>query len=239
MRVLGLVPARGGSKSIPRKNLKRLGGVPLLEYTAKSALAAERITRCVLSTDDPEIAEMGARYGLEVPFRRPAHLATDTAGMLPVVQHALTWFAEQNETFNAVCLLQPTHPFRAPGDIDGALALFERTEADTVITVVPVPQRYSPHWIYLKSPDGTLRLSTGVSEPIPRRQDFTPAFRREGSVYITRTFVLMERNSFYGPRTLGYEVDPSLDIDIDEESDWSRAEEVIHSRVTVAAASLE
>src|SRR6185312_12148312 len=116
--ILGLVPARGGSKSIPRKNLAPLAGKPLLAWTADAALAARRLTRTVLSTDDVEIAELGRTLGLDVPFLRPAELAADATPMLPVMRHAADWFAARGGTVEAVVLLQPTSPLRTAAHID-------------------------------------------------------------------------------------------------------------------------
>ncbi|MGH9901714.1 MAG: cytidylyltransferase domain-containing protein, partial [Pyrinomonadaceae bacterium] len=107
MRVLGLIPARGGSKGVPRKNIRALCGKPLLQYTAEAALSARSLARVILSTEDAEIADVGRRCGLEVPFVRPAELAEDTTPMLPVVQHALAQMEKDGESFDAVCLLQP------------------------------------------------------------------------------------------------------------------------------------
>jgi CMP-N-acetylneuraminic acid synthetase len=113
-RVLGLIPARAGSKGVPRKNLKLLCGKPLLEYTAEAALAASRLSRVILSTEDEEIAEAGRRCGLEVPFLRPSELAADESPMLPVAQHAMGRLESAGDRFDALCLLQPTNPLRRP-----------------------------------------------------------------------------------------------------------------------------
>jgi CMP-N,N'-diacetyllegionaminic acid synthase len=218
MRVLGLIPARGGSKSVPRKNIKSLAGKPLLAYTAEAALAARRLTRVVLTTDDGEIAECGRACGLEVPFLRPAELAADTSPTLPVVQHALRFLEERGDRFDAVCLLQPTHPLRRAREIDACIELLETSEAEM-----------NPHWVYFRDADGSLRLSTGEATPVPRRQDLPPAFHREGSVYVTRRDVVMNENSLYGARVLGYEIEPSRSVNIDTPADWERAVAMIAS----------
>lgn len=227
MRVLGLIPARGGSKGVPRKNIKLLAGKPLLAYTAEAALAAKRLARVVLSTDDAEIAEVGKESGIEVPFFRPAELAEDSTPTLPVVQHALSFLERQGDRFDAVCLLQPTNPLRRAGDIDACIELMERYAADCVVSVLPVPAEYNPHWVYFRTNDGSLRLSTGEATPIPRRQELPPAFHREGSIYITRRDVVMTQNSLFGARVVGYEMDPSLSVNIDTPDDWAMAERLI------------
>lgn len=224
MRVVGLIPARGGSKSVPRKNIKLLAGKPLLQYTAESALAASRLERVLLSTEDDEIASVGRSCGLDVPFVRPAELARDDTPTLQVVQHALKWLEASGDVYDAICLLQPTNPMRSADDIDGCVALLESTNADSVFTVLPVPAAFNPHWVYLENEDGTLRLSTGESDPIPRRQMLPPAFHREGAVYVTRWRVISDDNSLYGKRVAGYAIDPSTSVNIDSPEDWDRAE---------------
>jgi CMP-N,N'-diacetyllegionaminic acid synthase len=227
VRILGIVPARGGSKGVPRKNLRLLGGKPLLAYTVEAALEARGLTRVILTTDDQEIASTGERLGIEVPFLRPPELAADTTPMLPVVQHAVRFLEQGGDFYDAVCLLQPTNPFRTSAQIDAALELFERSGADSLVTVLPVPAEYNPHWVYFEQSDGSLRLSTGEAQPVTRRQDLPAAYHREGSVYVTRREVLMERNSLYGSRLIGFRVDSGRTVNIDSFEDWTRAEELV------------
>src|SRR5262249_45706679 len=224
MKVLGLIPARGGSKGMPRKNIRLMRGKPLLQYTAEAALSARLIDRVILSTDDEEIAEVGRSCGLEVPFLRPPQLAEDSTPTLPVIQHALRWMEANVERFDAVCLLQPTNPLRRAEHIDACIELLERTNADAVVTVLPVPAEYNPHWVYFEEQNGLLRLSTGEVNPIPRRQELPPAFHREGSVYATRRDVLINENSLYGRRVIGHLMDPQQSANIDNQDDWERAE---------------
>jgi CMP-N-acetylneuraminic acid synthetase len=234
-RVLGLIPARGGSKGVPGKNIRLLCGKPLLQYTAEAALASCHLARVILSTDDAEIATVGERCGLEVPFLRPPHLAQDQTPMLPVVQHALTWLESRGERFSAVCLLQPTNPLRRTEDIDGCIELFIQEDAEGVVTILPVPHEYNPHWVYFRRDDGSLQLSTGEDEPIPSRQSLPSAYHREGSVYVIRTSVISERHSLYGEQLLGYPVDPNYSVNIDRIEDWQRAESLIAQPVSFAS----
>jgi CMP-N,N'-diacetyllegionaminic acid synthase len=227
VRVLGLVPARGGSRGIPRKNARMLGGKPLLAYTIEAALAARRINRVVVSTDDDEVAEIGRRCGAEVPFRRPDDLARDETPMLGVVQHALRTLQQEGDRFDAVCLLQPTSPFRERDEIDGCIDQLERSAADAVVTVRAVPQEYNPHWVYFADDAGVLTLSTDERVPITRRQDLPSAFHRDGSVYVTRTAVVLEENSLYGSRLVGYEIHGERRVNLDSPEDWSHAERLL------------
>ncbi|HEY9517244.1 MAG TPA: acylneuraminate cytidylyltransferase family protein [Gemmatimonadaceae bacterium] len=235
MRTLGLVPARGGSKGVPRKNARLLAGKPLLQYTAEAALAATTLERVVLSTDDPAIAEIGRRCGLDVPFLRPPELARDETPTFPVVLHALRALEDSGERYDAVCLLQPTCPLRRAEDIDACVNLMDDSGADTVITVRSVPAEYNPHWVYFTDESGALRLSTGEPTPIPRRQDLPAAFHRDGSIYVTRRAVLLERGSLFGDRVLGHVVDRELTVNIDDAADWEYAELLMEQLASAAA----
>jgi CMP-N-acetylneuraminic acid synthetase len=226
-RVLGLVPARAGSKGVPGKNLRLLGAKPLLQYTAEAALGCRLLTRVVLSTEDERIAALGRRCGLDVPFLRPAGLAEDDTPMLPVVQHALRTLEAVGDHYDAVCLLQPTSPLRTAEDIDGCIELLLSSGADAVVTTLPVPPEHNPHWVYLPDETGTLRLSTGASTPIPSRQQLPDAVHREGSVYVTRTYVVLEQDSLYGDRLVGYPMAPQRSVNIDDPEDWARAEQML------------
>ncbi|HEX8849558.1 MAG TPA: acylneuraminate cytidylyltransferase family protein [Gemmatimonadaceae bacterium] len=230
MRVLGLIPARGGSKGVPRKNVRPLGGKPLLQWTAEAALGAKSLARVVLSTEDEEIAAVGRSCGVDVPFMRPEELAADDTPTLPVVQHALGILEERGERYDAVCLLQPTSPFRNAGDIDGCVELLASSGADSVVSVLPVPVEYNPHWVYFGAPNGDIRLSTGEAHPIPRRQALPAAWHREGSVYVTRRDVVMS-GSLYGARTVGYVVDGARSVNIDTPSDWTLAQTMLPAGV--------
>jgi CMP-N-acetylneuraminic acid synthetase len=238
MRTLGIIPARGGSKGVIRKNAKLLGGKPLVAYTIEAALATKSVTRLILSTDDESIARVGREWGVDAPFLRPAELATDQSPMLPVIQHAVRWLEEQGEQFDAVCLLQPTNPFRTPADIDGCIALLEQSQADAVVSILPVPAEHNPYWVYFLDSSGALRLSTGGVEPITRRQDLPPAFHREGSVYVTRRDVVMTQNSLYGARLVGYPVPGERALNIDDSDDWLRAERLLQTLAADSARTL-
>ena len=230
LRVLGLIPARGGSKGVPRKNIKELGGKPLLAYTAECALSASRLARVVLSTDDDEIAQIGRQLGLHVPFLRPADLATDTTPTYPVVMHALECLGDAGEHFDAVCLLQPTNPLRNSDDVNGCIELLEKTGADAVVTVRRVPDEYNPSWVFWKDADGKMSLSTGESVPISRRQDLTPAYHRDGSIYVSRCDSLRSSGNLYGADVRGYESPQTEYVNIDTQADWVAASALIEQR---------
>lgn len=229
MKVLGIIPARGGSKGVPRKNIRLLAGKPLLAYTAETALKSQRLARVILSTEDNEIADVAKQYGIDVPFMRPAELAEDTTPTLSVIQHALSKLSELGEEYDAVCLLQPTNPLRRAEDIDNCIELLESTGADSVVSVLPVPAEFNPAWVYVGNSNGFIKLLNGEEEPIPRRQDLPAAFHRDGTVYVTRTSVILDRGSLYGSKIHAYKVDPRFSMNIDTEEDWNTAESRIAS----------
>lgn len=224
MKVLGLIPARGGSKGVPRKNIKLLAGKPLLYYTAAPALQASSLSKVILSTDDEEIAEVGRSLGLNVPFLRPAELAQDSSPTLPTVQHALKSMEELGEKYDAVCLLQPTNPLRKAEDIDNAVQMLMDKDLDCVVSTLEVPHEYNPYWVFFQNDEGLLHLSTGGTEPIPRRQLLPKAYHREGSIYVTRTDVIMKKNSLFGDKIGGYLMSMACPINIDTLDDWAKAE---------------
>jgi CMP-N,N'-diacetyllegionaminic acid synthase len=228
MRVLGIVTARGGSKGVPGKNIRPLGGKPLIAWTADAARGATRLARTILSTDDPAIADAGRACGLDVPFMRPAELATDAAPTLPVLQHAVAALEAGGERYDAICLLQPTNPFRTSALIDACIDRLATTGADCVVTTLPVPAEYNPHWVYFANGDGELRAALG-GEPITRRQALPPAVHREGSVYVTRRDVLVG-GSLYGTRVVGVEVAAADHVNIDTPDDWAQAEALLAAR---------
>lgn len=231
MRVLGLIPARGGSKGIPRKNLRPLAGKPLLCWTAEAALAARRLARVVVSTDDPEIAELARACGVEVPFMRPPELAGDAAPTLPAVVHALEWLAGRGERFDAVCLLQPTSPLRRAADIDGAVELMERTGADSVISFVDTGEKHPARMKVLDAEGRVVDPPFAEEYEGKRRQDLPRLYLREGSIYLTRTPVLLEEGRFQGDDCRAWIVPEERAINVDTPFDLLLAELLIrHER---------
>lgn len=224
MKILGLLVARSGSKGISNKNFKILGSNLLLEYTIQSALASDKLQNLVLSTDSQIYADFAISKGVSVPFIRPAELAQDTTPTIEVVVHALGQMNALGRHFDAVCLLQPTHPFREKGSIDRAIDQFILSGADSLISVLPVPHEWNPHWIFEPNKEGYLKLANGEDEIIRRRQDLPQAFFRDGSIYITKTEVILKSRSLYGKKIAYMENDPMYYVNIDTEQDWEKAE---------------
>jgi CMP-N,N'-diacetyllegionaminic acid synthase len=229
MLVLGLVPARGGSKGVPGKNVRPLAGHTLLEYTARAARESGALDRIILSTDSPEIAEAGRRAGLEVPFMRPAALAADDTPMVGVIQHALTEVSRDGWSPEIVALLQPTSPLRRPDHIRDAVGLLRRTKADSVVTVVELPRDHSPD--YLMRIDGD-RLRPFLSERprLTRRQDARPAYWRDGTAYVFWCSTLERFGDIYGENCCPLILDGRDSLSIDSPADWDEAEERLLTR---------
>lgn len=226
MKILAIIPARGGSKGVPRKNIKLLNGLPLLAYTARLAKKSRLISKVVLSTDDPEIAQVGILEGVEVPFMRPSELALDSTPTLPVLQHSLEYFASNGENFDAVCLLEVTSPFRSVAFLESAIEKFISSNADSLVSVLPVPATYNPHWTFEEDSSGFLKIATGELTIIPRRQELPKAYFRDGSIYLTKSEVIRE-GSIYGSKSAFLENDPLYYVNIDTMEDWKEAEEWI------------
>ncbi len=224
MVIIAIIPARGGSKGVPGKNIKLLNGKPLIGFTIQSALEANKISRVVVSTDDPTIQDIAVKYGAEVPFLRPSYLALDNTPTLPVVQHALQYYLEQGENFDAVCLLQPTTPFRKQGIIDQAIEKFTSSGADALITVVPVPHQFNPHWVFEPNEEGFLAPAIRDKPTISRRQDLPPAFIRDGAIYLTKSNVVLKKNSLYGDKLAYLETDIAHYVNVDTPEDWELVE---------------
>lgn len=226
MKILGLIPARGGSKGVPKKNIKLLGRKPLIEYTLDDAKNSKLLTEIVVSTDDEEIAIAAEISGLKPPFLRPTELAQDTSTSLEVVQHAIVFFESQNIFFDAVCLLQPTSPFRENGIIDKAIEKFISSNADSLVSVLPIPHEYNPHWAFEENELGLLKIATGEDKIIPRRQELPKSFHRDGSIYITKTGVI-KNGSLYGNSIAYIESNPDFHVNIDTLKDWEKAEHLL------------
>lgn len=222
MTVLGVVPARGGSKGIPNKNLAMLAGRPLLAYTADAVHASRRLTRCMVSTDDAGIAEAARSLGLEVPFMRPSELASDDAPMLPVLLHAAREIARGGFTVDAVVLLQPTSPLRRAAHVDAAIDLLESTGADSVVSVVEVPHQFNPVSV-MRLENG--RLRPFVDGPfIARRQDKPQVYARNGPAVLAVRVRVLEAGSLYGNDCRPLIMDASESLDIDGPDDLALAE---------------
>jgi len=228
-RVLAIVPARGGSKGVPGKNLRTLAGRTLLDYTALAARHSGVIDRIVLSTDSADIADAGKRAGLEVPFMRPSALAQDDTPMLPVIQHAVEALAAGGWTTDVVVLLQPTSPLRRPSHVRDAVAKLQETKADSVVTVIELPRHLSPDYV-MRIEDGVLRPFLAEGARVMRRQDARLAYSRDGTVYACWRATLEKWGNIYGEQCQPLILDAADSLSIDSPADWAEAERRLAER---------
>ena len=227
--VLAIVPARGGSKGIPRKNIRDFAGYPLISYSIAAGLQSETVTRVIVSTDDEEIAAVAREYGAEVPFLRPEALAEDSTLDLPVYEHALRWLAEEEGYHpDVVVQLRPTSPVRPVGTVDDAVRLLlSNPRADCVRGVVPSGQ--NPHKMWRISPESgemsPLLEVEGIAEPYNApRQFLPPVYWQTGHIDAIRPATILEKHSMSGEVILPLVIDPRYTVDIDNPRDWQRAE---------------
>jgi CMP-N-acetylneuraminic acid synthetase len=221
--ILAVITARGGSKGVPGKNIKLLGTKPLIAYTIDAARQSRLITHTIVSTDDPAIADAARNHGADVPFMRPAELASDKAPHLVVMQHAIEFMeAKLGRPVDYVVILQPTSPFRTADDIDQTLQLLIGSGADSGVTLVDVG---NDHPVKAKKLEGHRVLPYCIPEKEgTRRQDLEPAYRRSGAVYAMRRDVIMKDQSLYGQHVVGHIVPAERSVDIDSPLDWVCAE---------------
>ncbi len=228
MTPLYIIPARGGSKGIPHKNIKPLGGRPLIAYTIDAARAAGAPdSHILLSTDDPAIADTARALGLEVPYMRPAALATDTAGSREVILHAMDYADRAGIEYDCVVLLQPTSPFRAPDDILGALAMYS-PDVDMVVSVKEASANPYYNCFEADPATGYLHVSKGDGL-ITRRQDAPRAMEYNGAVYVINPASLRAMPMGAFPRRVPFEMPPRRSIDLDTPLDWAVAEAILTS----------
>ena len=222
LTVVGLITARGGSKGIPRKNIRELGGKPLIAWTIEAALACGGLSRVVVSTDDADIAVVAKAAGAEIPFMRPAHLAEDeTPGIAPVL-HAMDMLPEAE----AILLLQPTSPLRSSADISGLLSMASEKKADSIVSVCTVEDH--PFWTYAINDALQLHRPDGLPH-VPRRQDLPPRYVLNGAMYFAKADWLRCSGQLICDKTLGYVMPAERSIDIDSLFDWEIAEHLMSS----------
>lgn len=212
--ILAVIPARGGSKGVPRKNIRDLAGKPLIAWTIEAGKQSTFIDRLILTSEDPEIIEVAKQFGCEVPFVRPMALAADSTPGIDPILHAL----EQCKGYDYVVLLQPTSPLRTAADIDAAIELMLEKNADFCVSVTE-PEA-SPYWMYNLDDEGKLKPLLEQEKFAVRRQDLPKAFALNGAVYIARTDKLKETKSFLTDKTVAYVMPRERSFDIDTEIDF-------------------
>jgi len=233
MKILGIIPARGGSKGIPKKNIYPICGKPLIAWTIKAANGSKHISRTILSSDSIEIIDIARKYGVEAPFVRPRKLAEDDTPALPVIRHAVDWLKE-NEKYvpDYIVLLQPTSPLRTSKHIDEALEKLINSDADSIVSVVKTPHRFNPYSI-MEMKDGFLKPFLQYDELKNVRQ-LKPVFyaRNGAAIYAFTHKCLTEKNSIYGDKILAYEMTREESVDIDDMFDLNLCALVIKEILT-------
>ena len=222
--ILGLIPARGGSKGLPRKNIKPLLGKPLIAWTIEQALASKYLDRVVVSTDDKEIAEVSKKYGAEFPFIRPKQLATDEAKGIDVVLHTINWFRENDKQkqYDLIMLLQPTSPLRAKEDIDKAIEFLFLKEAKAIVSVCEVD--HHPLWANTLPEDGCMKDFIRKEIINKNRQELPVVYRLNGAIYLAYCNYIKEQKNFFGEKTFAYIMPKNRSVDIDNEIDFKLTE---------------
>jgi N-acylneuraminate cytidylyltransferase/CMP-N,N'-diacetyllegionaminic acid synthase len=218
--ILGIIPARGGSKGLPRKNIKPLLSKPLIAWTIEQALASKYFDRVIVSTDDKEIAEISKKYGAEVPFMRPKELAEDNAKGIDVVLHAIDWLRknDRREQHDLLMLLQPTSPLRATEDIDKTIELLFLKKAKAIVSVCEVD--HHPLWANTLPEDGCMKNFIRQKIMNKNRQELPIFYRLNGAIYLAFCDYIKQFKSFIGKETFAYIMPQDKSIDIDNEIEF-------------------
>lgn len=226
-KILAVITARGGSKGIPKKNIKMLGGKPLIVWTIEAAKNAKYLTDFILSTDDAEIAEVARGFGCPIPFVRPEELASDSAKSIPVVQHALTWMKEnQNKEYDYLMILQPTSPFRTSDDIDQAIQKIVDTNSDSVMGMVKLVDFSIPKLKRLEDSDVIKPWLEEEGKESKSRHELADVYKRNCAIYLTRTDLIMAGDLF-GTISRAFVMPPERSIDTNTSFDFIVAEAVV------------
>lgn len=232
--ILAIIPARGGSKGLPGKNILPLAGQPLIAYTIAAANNAALLDRVVISTDSHQIADVARQYGGETPFIRPLELARDDTLIYPVLIHTIQWLKTHDDYLpDYVMLLQPTSPLRTSQDIDNAISKALDNDADGIVSLCHA----DPHPYLTMRLDQNeiisqfMKLDAPLTEKYSRRQDLPDAYNINGAIYLAKRQVLLEKNTFYTDRTYAYIMPPERSIDIDSQWDLRLAELVLNGTI--------
>jgi N-acylneuraminate cytidylyltransferase/CMP-N,N'-diacetyllegionaminic acid synthase len=227
--VLAIIPARGGSKGLPGKNIKELCGKPLIAWSIEQAKSCSDIDRIVVSTDGREIAEVAKQYGAEAPFVRPEELASDTASTIDVIIHTVDWFEQYENYLPAyILLLQPTSPLRTVEDIEGTIQTLKDKDARAVVSVCETD--HHPWWSNMLPEDGNMKDFIRPKILNRRRQDLPRYYRLNGAIYLAETSYLRECNGFCGPNTFAYKMPKERSVDIDSGLDFMLVTSVLQEK---------
>jgi CMP-N,N'-diacetyllegionaminic acid synthase len=220
--IVGIIPARGGSKGLPRKNILLLKGKPLIAWSIEQAKTSKYLDKIIVSTDDVEIAAVARQYGADVPFLRPKELASDSAKTIDVIMHTLNWLETHNEIFDLLVLLQPTSPLRVPDDINSSIELLFSKKAKAVISVCET--EHHPYWSNVLPADGSMNDFLRPEIVNSSRQELPTFYRLNGAIYCAFWNYVRNQHGFFGKYTYAYIMPKERSIDIDTKMDFEFAE---------------
>lgn len=224
---LAIIPARGGSKGLPRKNVKKLCGKPLIVWSIEAGLKSNYVDELIVSTDDKEIVEIATKYGAKVPFLRPDYLASDTATSFDAVKHTIDYYKnELGKEFDYIVLLEPTSPLRESDDIDSAIKKLLHSNADSIVGISKTEDQ-NPAFLILKDDSNYISGYENKEMKVLRRQDISDVYFFEGTIYISKIEVLLNKKSFYHKNTIGYEVPKYKSLEIDDMDDFIMVEAIM------------
>ncbi len=224
---LAIIPARGGSKGLPGKNIKELCGKPLIAWSIEAGLSSKYLDEVMVTTDSGEIADVAQKYGAKVPFLRPTELATDTATTFDAVKHVIYFYKENlGQEFDYVVLLEPTSPLREQSDIDGAIERLLASEADSIVGICKTVSQ-NPAFLVVKQDGDYISGYQNKDMRALRRQDIDDVYFFEGSIYISKVDVLLDKKTFYHAGTIGYEVPKYKSLEIDDMDDFVMVESIM------------
>ena len=221
-KILAIIPARGGSKGIPNKNIKLLGGKPLIVWTIQAAQQAKIFDLILVSTDSAQIAQTAKTAGAVIPFLRPRYLSTDTAKTMDAVLHAIEWLERESKYFDLVMVLQPTSPLRTAKDIQQALKLFKRKKAESVISVTKT--EHHPRWANTLQADGNMKNFMTADIFAKNRQQLPIYYRLNGAIYLADVKILRNKKNLWNNKTYAYIMPSERSVDIDQILDFQLTE---------------
>lgn len=233
--ILGLIPARGGSKGLVGKNIIDIAGKPLIAWTIECAQDSQYLDNLIVSTDDNEIARVCRMCNAQVPFLRPSLLASDTATSVDVVIHAVDWLKDNGLEYDYICLLEPTSPLREPHDIDDAIQqLIDKPDAEAIVGIALLESAHPEFNVVMNDQRFISKYETGQNIKSFRRQDLVPVYFFEGTIYISKISSLRKKLGFYHDKTMGYVVPRYKSIEIDDRYDLIMAEALLKHRLEKA-----
>lgn len=230
-KILAIIPARGGSKGIPQKNIKPLNDKPLIAYSIDAALESKLIDRVIVSTEDRKIAQISKKYGAEIPFLRPKELAKDKSPAIDVILHSIDWLENQKQYFDIIVLLEPTSPLRQTEDIDKCIKILINTKRAKAIVSIAKLESCHPEFNVILNKKGFIKKLNGSTNfKALRRQDLSKVYFFDGTIYASYINTIKEKKTFYHNLTFGYIVPRYKSLEIDEPFDLILAEALIKAK---------